>query len=189
MNLVSGQGQKIGYVRVSTVDQNTERQLDGLTLNAVFEDKLSGKDTNRPQLQACLKHLRAGDTLYVHSLDRLGRDMRDLLRLIDQLVEQGVTVVFVNDKLTFDGSNDAMLRLQLHILGAFAEFERARSKERQAEGIRKAKQRGVYKGRKPALNEAQKQELKERIAKGEKKTAIAKAMGITRQTVYSYLDT
>lgn len=84
----------IGYKRVSTVDQNTDRQLAGLTLDKVFEDKLSGKDTNRPGLQACLAYLREGDTLHVHSLDRLGRNTLDILALVEQLNNRGVIVRF-----------------------------------------------------------------------------------------------
>lgn len=188
MNLVNTQGQRVGYVRVSSVDQNTERQLDGITLNAVFEDKASGKDTNRPQLQACLKHLRAGDTLFVHSMDRLARNVTDLLKLVGELTTKGVAVEFVKENMTFKGDDSPMSKLMLTLLGAVAEFERAMIRERQREGIAQAKKKGVYRGRKPALNDAQIAELRQRVGAGEKKSMIAKALGITRQTVYAYLE-
>lgn len=182
-------GQRIGYVRVSSIDQNTTRQLDGQELDRVYEDKCSGKDTARPELQACLRFLREGDTLVVHSMDRLSRNLSDLLKLVDGLTQRGVTIEFLKpSRLVFDGRDDKMSRLLLQMLGAVAEFERAMIRERQREGIEKAKRRGIYKGRKPALNDKQIAELKQRIAAGEKKTEIAKALGITRQTVYAYAE-
>jgi DNA invertase Pin-like site-specific DNA recombinase len=83
--------QRIGYIRVSSLDQNAERQLDGLPLDKVFTDKASGKDTNRPQLQAALNHVRAGDTLVVHSMDRLARNVEDMLRLVREMNDRGVS--------------------------------------------------------------------------------------------------
>src|SRR5205823_10809043 len=110
-------GQSVGYIRVSTVDQNTERQLDGMELDRVFTDKASGKDVKRPQLQAALQYLRDGDTLYVHSLDRLARNAEDLLRIVRELSEHGVSIEFVKNKLTFTGNAaDPMARLMLTML-------------------------------------------------------------------------
>ena len=187
MMVVKGNGQRVGYVRVSSVDQNTERQLEGQTLNRVFTDKCSGKDTHRPQLQACLGHLREGDTLVVHSMDRLARNVSDLLKLVTDLTDKGMAVEFVKEHLVFRGDDSAMSRLMLTVMGGVAEFERAMIRERQREGIAMAKEKGVYKGRKQALNVLQAAELRKRLAGGESKAALAKVYGITRQTVYSYL--
>ena len=106
-------GQRIGYVRVSTLDQNTERQLDGIKLEKVFTDKASGRDTKRPQLAAALEYLREGDTLIVHSLDRLARNVDDLRRIVRELNERGVSVEFVKNRLNFSGGADARHRLGL----------------------------------------------------------------------------
>ncbi len=125
-------GQRIGYIRVSSVQQNTDRQLADIPLDKVFEDKVSGKDTNRPQLKACLGHLREGDTLHVHSIDRLARNLLDLQKLISELVAKGVTVVFHKENMTFSNDTNPMRALMLQMLGAFAEFESAMIKERQA---------------------------------------------------------
>ena len=114
-------GHRVGYVRVSTVDQNTERQLDGIELDRVFTDKASGKDVKRPQLQAALEYLRDGDTLFVHSLDRLARNAEDLLRIVRELTERGVAVEFVKNKMMFSGNTaDPMARLMLTMLAGFA---------------------------------------------------------------------
>ncbi|HAW2663677.1 TPA: recombinase family protein [Escherichia coli] len=122
----------IGYKRVSTVDQNTDRQLAGLTLDKVFEDKLSGKDTNRPGLQACLAYLREGDTLHVHSLDRLGRNTLDILALVEQLNNRGVIVRFHKEGIIADITS-AMGKMMLTMLSAVATCERELMLERKRE--------------------------------------------------------
>ena len=94
-------GQTVGYVRVSTTEQNTDRQLDGIEVERVFTDHASGKDTNRPELQACLDYMREGDELVVHSMDRLARSLVDLRRIVDELIGRGVKVTFVKEHLTF----------------------------------------------------------------------------------------
>src|SRR5665213_596871 len=144
-------GQRIGYVRVSTLDQNTDRQLDGIELDRVFTDKASGKDTQRPELQNALGYLREGDTLVVHSMDRLARNLDDLRRIVKELTDRGVAVQFIKENLTFTGESSSMSILLLSIMGAFAEFERSLLRERQREGITLAKRKGVYKGRRPSL--------------------------------------
>lgn len=181
-------GQHIGYVRVSSVDQNTDRQLDGVKLDRPpFTDKASGKDTKRPALQECIGYLREGDTLHVHSMDRLARNLDDLRRIVKQLNGKGVAVQFHKENLTFTGEDSPMANLLLSLLGAVAEFERSLIKERQKEGIAKAKQKGVYTGRKPSLTPEQAVELLLRAQAGEKKTALAEAFGISRESVYTYL--
>jgi len=178
---------RVGYIRVSTVDQNTVRQLDGIEVERTFTDKASGKDTTRPRLDELIAFVRDGDTVIVHSMDRLARNLDDLRRLVRTLTGKGVRVEFVKESLTFTGEDSPMATLLLSVMGAFAEFERALILERQREGIAAAKQRGVYTGRKPALTVAQAQQLRERAAAGERKSVLAKEFGISRETVYSYL--
>lgn len=184
------QGHKIGYRRVSTVDQNTARQLEGVQVDKVFEDHCSGKDTNRPQLALCLDFLREGDTLIAHSMDRLARDLRDLLKLVKDLTKRGIVVEFVKEHLSFTGDDTPMSNMLLAIMGAVAEFERAMIRERADEGIAIAKAAGKYKGRKPKLNPSQADELRHRVesrAAGESVRSIAREYGFTPQTLYSYL--
>ena len=178
-------GQRVGYVRVSSVDQNTDRQLDGVLVDKRFEDKASGKDTARPQLEAALGYVREGDTLVVHSMDRLARSLEDLRRLVRELTARGVRVEFVKENLAFTGQDSPMSTLMLSMLGAVAEFERSMIRERQREGIALAKQRGVYTGRKPALTEAQAAEVVARLAGGESATDLAREFGVARATVYN----
>jgi DNA invertase Pin-like site-specific DNA recombinase len=185
----TAQGQSVGYRRVSTLDQNATRQLDGIELNRVFEDKLGGKDTNRPELAAMLKHVRDGDTVVVHSLDRLGRNLDDLRKLVSDLTSRGVRVQFIKENLIFTGDDSPMSTLLLNIMASFAEFERSLIRERQREGIAIAKHAGVYKGRKPSLTGEAIVELRKRVAAGEKKTALAAEYGVTRMTIYNVLET
>lgn len=180
-------GQNVGYVRVSSVVQNTARQLDGVNLDKVFEDKASGRDTDRPQLTACLAHLRDGDTLHVHSMDRLCRNLDDLRRIVKELTGRGVVVRFHKEGLSFTGEDSPMSTLLLSMLGAVAEFERSIILERQREGIAIAKVDGKYKGRKPSLSTERASELRRRAAAGEKKAVLARDFGVSRETVYTYL--
>jgi DNA invertase Pin-like site-specific DNA recombinase len=181
-------GQRVGYIRVSTLDQNTERQLDGVELDKVFTDKASGKDTKRPQLTAALDYVREGDTLVVHSLDRLARNLLDLRKIVAELTGRGVTVTFVKNSLSFTADKaDPMAILLLNVLGAVAEFERALIGERQREGIAIAKAKGRYKGRKKALALEQRQELVELAHSGMPKAELARSYGVSRETVYVYL--
>ena len=141
-------GQVVGYVRVSSTDQNEARQVEALTgTERLFVDKLSGKNTERPALTEMLAYVRDGDTVRVASLDRLARNLDDLRRLVTQLTAKGVRVEFIKEALTFTGEANPMSKLLLSMLGAVAEFERELIRERQAEGIAIAKARGVYKGK------------------------------------------
>jgi len=180
-------GQKIGYVRVSSLDQNQVRQLDGIKLDKVFTDKASGKDTNRPALHALLDFVREGDTVVVHSMDRLARNLDNLRYLVQSLTKKGIEVEFVKEHLTFTGKDSPMAQLMLSVMGAFAEFERALIKERQREGIAIAKQKGLYKGRKKVLSQSQVDEIKQKISEGLKKSHIAKSFNISRASLYNYL--
>jgi len=180
-------GKIIGYKRVSTLVQNTDRQLDGITVDKTFEDKLSGKDTNRPALQAMLEFVREGDTVLVHSLDRLGRNTGDLLTLVKGMTDKGVTVKFCKEGLEFSGdTSNPFKELMLTMLAGFAQFERALSKERQKEGVQIAKSKGLYKGRKQEMTAERIAEIQTRIDAGESKAGIAKAMGISRDTLYRH---
>ncbi len=129
------QGQRIGYVRVSSFDQNPERQLEGVQVARVFTDKASGKDTQRPELERLLAFVREGDTVVVHSMDRLARNLDDLRRIVQGLTQRGVRMEFVKEGLKFTGEDSPMANLMLSVMGAFAEFERALIRERQREGI------------------------------------------------------
>lgn len=185
-------GQLVGYIRVSTLDQNTvrqEEQLQGFNLDTVFTDKASGKDTERPELQAALKHLRKGDTLIVHSMDRLARNLDDLRGIVKTLTDKGTAVQFVKESMTFTGEDSPMSKLMLSVMGAFAEFERSLIKERQREGIAIAKTKGVYTGRKPALKDEQVSALiaKDKANGGKQRSALAKEFGLSRETLYKYL--
>lgn len=181
------QGKRIGYIRVSSFDQNPERQLEQVQVDKVFTDKASGKDVIRPELDALLSFIREGDTVIVHSMDRLARNLDDLRRLVQQLTGRGVCVMFIKENLTFTGEDSPMANLMLSVMGAFAEFERALIRERQLEGIALAKQRGAYRGRKKLLSADQVATLRQRVAAGEQKAQIARDIGISRETLYQYL--
>jgi len=183
-----GSRQRLGYIRVSSVGQNPGRHLDGIEVDRVFTDTVSGKSAARPQLQAMLAFVRDGDTVIVHSMDRLARNLGDLRRLVRELTGRGVAVQFVKEQLVFSGEDAPMATLLLSVLGAFAEFERALIRERQLEGIALAKARGAYTGRKPSLTPGQAEALRARAVAGEPKAALAREFGISRQTLYQYLS-
>jgi DNA invertase Pin-like site-specific DNA recombinase len=181
-------GKRVGYIRVSSIDQNVARQLEGVELDKTFTDKASGKDAKRPQLLAALEYLREGDVFIIHSMDRLARNLDDLRKIVSSLTDRGVHVSFQKEGLHFTGEDSAMSKLLLSVMGAFAEFERSLLKERQREGIELAKKAGVYKGRKRSLTAEQVTLLHERIGTGQKKAAIAREFKISRETLYTYLS-
>lgn len=180
-------GQKVGYIRVSSVDQNPERQLEGLTMDRTFIDKFTGKVLDRPQFNEMMKYVREGDHVYVHSMDRLARNLVDLRKTIQELTDRKVTVQFIKENLIFNGEDSPMAVLLLSMMGAFAEFELSLIKERQREGIKLAKERGVYFGRKKILNDEEIQELYKLSTQGLKKIKIAEKFNISRGAVYKYL--
>jgi DNA invertase Pin-like site-specific DNA recombinase len=182
-------GQVVGYVRVSSADQNEARQVEALSgVERLFTDKVSGKSTERPALAEMVAYVRDGDTVRVASLDRLARNLDDLRRLVTELTAKGVRVEFAKEGLTFTGEDSAMSRLLLSVMGAFAEFERSLIRERQAEGIAIAKANGVYRGRKPALTAEQVAEARQRVSDGISKARIARDLGVSRQTLYTALS-
>jgi DNA invertase Pin-like site-specific DNA recombinase len=180
-------GQQVGYTRVSSQDQSPVRQLDGVPVDRTFTDSASGRSTTRPQLEAMLAFVRDGDTVVVHSMDRLARNLDDLRALVRTLTGRGVRVQFVKEQLTFTGEDTAMATLLLSVMGAFAEFERSLIRERQREGIALARKRGAYRGRPRALNAEQATQLRQRVAEGTPKAMLAREYGISRETVYQYL--
>ncbi|WP_168700593.1 recombinase family protein [Gordonia paraffinivorans] len=200
-------GRLIGYRRVSSADQNADRQLEDLIssgaidFNEVFTDKASGKSTDRPKLAEALRYVRPGETLVVHSMDRLGRNLRDLDAIVEALTKGGEVQVgaeavhckggarvrFVKENLTFTGdAGDWRDRLLFQMLGAIAEMEREMIRERQREGITLAKAKGVYKGGKPKLTANQTVEVARRVAAGESVASLAREFHVSRQTVYRY---
>ena len=183
-------GQKIGYARVSSKDQNLDRQLAALKKEKVFRvftDTVSGSSTQRPGLDGALNYVRAGDQLIVVSMDRLARSLIDLHRLVDELAERGVSVKFLKEGQTYSLDSSPVAKLMLGLLGSVAEFERSIIRERQAEGIAKAKARGVYKGRAKVLNEEQVVQAREWVSEGVPKAEVARRFGIGRTTLYKYL--
>lgn len=184
----------IAYIRVSSTGQNTGRQLGpecGQQFTKIFEDKTSGKNTNRHALKECLEYLREGDTLWVHSIDRLARSLQDLQNLIDSLLAKGVTVRFYKEGLTFQNhyTQDPFAKLLFQVLGSFAEFERNIIRERQREGIERAKEAGKYKhgkgGRKQTIDRDRVKELRKQGVPFRK---IAEQMGCSLSSVQRCLD-
>lgn len=183
-------GHDVGYIRVSSYSQNSDRQLQGIQVEKLFEETASAKDAKRPVLQECLEYLRAGDHLHVHSIDRLARNLMDLQRIVKGLNEKGVSITFHSENLTFSGGDNEnpMSTLMLQMLGAFSQFERSLIRERQREGMAQAKKAGKQIGRKPSLNLSQTREIERRIASGESKASLAREFGVSRQTLYSSLE-
>lgn len=178
-------GKIIGYIRVSTYEQNGDLQLDGLKTDRTYTDKASGRDANRPELVALLDYVRDGDIVKVHSIDRLARNLDDLRKIVKTIIQKGVRIEFIKESLMFTGEDSPMAILLLSVMGAFTEFERSLIRERQREGVAIAKAKGLYRGRKPKLSSAQIEEAKTKIALGVSKARVAREMGITRMTLYS----
>lgn len=172
--------EKVGYIRVSTVDQNTERQLDGVDVTKTFTDKCSGKDTNRPQLKALLDYVREGDEVHVHDISRMARNLEDLIGLVKHLNGKGVTIKFHKENLTFTGDQNPMQELLLGVLGSVYQFERSMLLERQREGIQKAKAKGLYKGRPQQIN---RDKVRELLESGVSIRKTASQLGIAVSTV------
>ena len=195
-------GQRVAYVRVSSADQNPARQLAAVgECDQVFTEHASGKSTEgRPQLAAMIRHVRAGDTVIVSSMDRLARSLVDLHGIVEQVTgdpathteaqpRKGATLEFVKEHLTFaPGAGDPFAQFQLSLMGAVAQFERELIRQRQAEGIAAAKKRGAYKGRPRTLTSEQIKALRNATRAGEPKTKIARDLGVSRSTLYRYLE-
>ena len=181
--------QRIGYARVSTVEQCLDLQLDALRRAAVgdgflYEDKASGKSSDRPALASCLKALRSGDTLVVWRLDRLGRSLPDLVRIVGELEARGVGFESLTEKID---TTSAAGKLTFHVFAALAEFERNIIHERTKAGLDAARARGRKGGRKPALNERQVREIRALLADPQIEVSeVARRYGVSRTTLYKY---
>ena len=176
---------RVGYRRVSDITQSLERQ-DLVGCERIFEEKLSGASADRPALQDMIAFVRSGDEVVVHSIDRLARNLMDLQSIIQELNDKGVTIHFISESLSFsDDGGNAFQTLQLQMLGAFAQFERTVIRKRQAEGIAKAKAKGVYAQRKRTVNP---DKIKQLFDDGLAKAAIAKQLNISRMSVYRSLQ-
>lgn len=174
---------KVGYIRVSTLEQNLDRQLADVEVDKLFEDKISGKIKERPGLDALLEYIREGDELYVHSMDRLSRSLKDLLSLIERFVANDIKIHFMKENLTIADKANAFTMMQIQIMGAFAQWEHAIRAERQAEGIAIAKSKGVYKRQKINLNDDQMRSIMSDLERGVTKTAITEIYGMSRTTL------
>lgn len=184
-------GQIVGYARVSSAGQNFTRQLEALEAagcERIFQEKVSGAKRDRAQLDAALTYLREGDTLVCTSMDRLARSLPDLHAIVNELTGRGVAVQFLKEGQIYSQESDSVSKLMLNLLGAVAEFERSLIRERQAEGIARAKKKGIYRGRQLALTRDQQKRLIGLVQEGVPKSEVARRFGISRATVYRYLN-
>lgn len=181
------EGQIIGYIRVSTLEQNADRQLEGIQVQKKFIEKASARTAIRPELQKLLMYAREGDTIYVHSIDRMARNLLDLRKIVDDLLARKVKIKFIKENLFFTGEDSPISMLLLNIMGAFAEFERALIRERQLEGIRIAREKGKYAGRKPSLTPENIIKVQEMLKLGLSITKISEKFMVSRHTIYKYL--
>ena len=181
---------RIGYARVSTDDQHLDLQLDALVKSeceTIYEEKASGKKTDRPELVNCLKALRSGDTLVVWRLDRLGRSLPDLVKIVSELEAQGIAFESLTEKIE---TGSATGKLVFHVFAALAEFERNLIRERTQAGLKAARARGRVGGRKPKLSEQQKKEVRALLRDPDiKVTDVAKRYGVSRTTLYASVGT
>jgi DNA invertase Pin-like site-specific DNA recombinase len=181
-------GKRIGYVRVSSSSQNPDRQLIDLKLDKTFTDFASASSTtNRPQLRMLMDYVREEDTVYVHSMDRLARNVKDLKEIVDYLTSKKVRVHFLKENLHFGGEQSSIQDLIFHILGAFAQFEHSFIRERQQEGIEIAKKKGRYRGREKKLTTEKAEAIKQALQTRKPKTTIAEDLGISRMSLYKYM--
>lgn len=174
------------YVRVSTKIQNTERQLDKVSCDRVFIDKLSGKDRNRPELETMIQFLKKGDHVNVHSIDRLARNLKDLRQLVDEIINKGCSIRFHKEGLEFTSEKNPFQELMFNLLGAVAEFERAIINERRLEGVAKAQEKGVIFGRKPDPDRHEK--IIELSNQGYSINKVAEMVGCGKSTVQRVRD-
>lgn len=184
-------GQVVGYARVSSADQNLDRQLAALEeagVQKIWHEKVSGATRDRPELTRVMEYVREGDTLVVASMDRLARSVPDLYAIVDELNGRGIAVRFLKEGQRYDSHSDATSQLMLGMLGVVAQFERALIRERQAEGIARAKARGVY-DRAPAMSKDEIQQARDLISLGVPKAEVARRLEVSRSTLYKYVVT
>lgn len=180
--------QRIGYARVSTDDQHLDLQRDALQqagCGVIYEEAASGKNTARPELEQCRKALRAGDTLVVWRLDRLGRSLPDLVQIVAELEKRGVYFESLTEKIE---TGSASGKLQFHVFAALAEFERGLIRERTQAGLIAARARGRAGGRKPKLDDQQVREIKALLSDPDMRVAeVARRYDVSRTTLYKYV--
>ncbi len=181
-------GKRIGYKRVSTAEQNPDRQLEGIPLDKVFIDYASAASLDRVKLQIMIEYAREDDIIIVHSMDRLARTVSDLKKIVDDFVSRKINVQFIKENLIFNGENSSLSNLILHIMGAFAEFEHAFIRERQAEGIEVAKKKGKFLGRKRKITDEQLEIIKQQLRTKKKRIDIARDFSISAFTLYNYIN-
>lgn len=179
--------EQVGYIRVSSEGQNIDRQLDNVALDKQFIDKVSGASKDRPQLNACLEYIRSGDTLHVHSIDRLARSLRDLEEIVDTLVKRGVKVIFHTERLHFTNEENPVSTMMLQMLGVIAQFERTLTKKRQKEGIAIAKQKGKHLGR-PKLDMSLSSECKRLRDEGYTISMLSEKFNLSIPSIYKLLN-
>jgi len=174
------------YIRVSTGDQNSARQMAEVKADRVYKEVASAKSKNRPQLTAMLSNLRKGDVVNVHELSRLARSVRDLIEIVESILSSGASIVFQKENLKFEAGEkqDAFQNLSLNLLGAVAQFERELLLERQREGIAIAKGQGKYKGRRTKFTDKDIEKMRNEFFHASNKTQLAKKWGISRQYLY-----
>lgn len=180
--------QRIGYARVSTDDQHLDLQRDALAAagcKVIYEESLSGKSVQRPELEQCRKALRAGDTLVVWRLDRLGRNLSDLVRIVGELEHAGIGFESLTEKIE---TSSAAGRLVFHVFAALSEFERNLIRERTQAGLTAARARGRSGGRKPKLDDRQVREIKALLRDPAIPVSdVAKKYGVSRTTLYKHI--
>ena len=180
--------QRIGYARVSTDDQHLDLQRDALQqagCNLIYEESASGKNTARPELEQCRKALRAGDTLVVWRLDRLGRSLPDLVQIVADLEDRGIHFESLNEKIE---TSSATGKLVFHVFAALAEFERGLIRERTQAGLAAARARGRAGGRKPKLDKQQVKEIKTLLRDPDMQVSdVARRYGVSRTTLYKHV--
>lgn len=184
-------GELIGYARVSSMDQNDDRQIAALKeagCEQIFSDKVSGANAERKELDALKSYARKGDTVVVMSFDRLARNLIDMHSLVKEFTDKGVTLKFLKEGQSFSGNDSPMAKFILNLMTSFAELERSMIRERQREGIVLAKARGAFKGGKLRLTEQQQKYLYDAVDIGVPKTVIAKKLGVSQVTVYAYVN-
>lgn len=180
---------EFAYKRVSTAEQNLERQLAGKEFDREYIEKVSGKSLDRPQLQALLQNLREGDRVHVHELSRLGRSVKDLLEIVQRVLDAGASIRFHKEGLRFEGDQaDPFQQLMLNLLSSIAQFERDLMLERQREGIAIAKAKGKYKGKQTRFSEAELKEIEEKFDTCSSKSQLAKEVGVSRQYLYKLIE-
>lgn len=185
--MVKASGMRVGYVRVSSLTQNTDRQLDGLEIDKLFVEKASGRDNYRPQLQSMLDYVRENDEIFIHSMDRLGRSLSHLLEIVTLIVQKGCTLHFMKEKIDIGPNSGPLGRFILHIMGAVSEFEVAMIRERQREGIAIAKKAGKYYSKFSSFTPEQVEMIKNADDLGITKVDLAETLGVCKATLYKYI--